>query len=165
MPPALRILVLCCALAAAACGPPPLAHTHASPDALATEVLASFAARDEARLRAAALDEEEFRRRIWPDLPAARPERNLPFSYVWGELRQKSDQRLRQALAAHGGHRYQVTRVRFDGATTDHGSYRVHRDAVFVVRTSAGGTEDLRLVGSLVEQDGQWKVFSYNVDD
>ena len=47
--------------------------------------------RDRARLDALALSEQEFRDHVWPDLPAARPERNLPFSYVWGDLHQKSN--------------------------------------------------------------------------
>jgi hypothetical protein len=43
--------------------------------------------------------------------------------------------------------------------------YTVHRDAVFVVRAADGTTEDLRLCGSMVEQAGRWKVFSYVVND
>ncbi len=56
-------------------------------------------------LRDLALNEIEFREQVWPELPAARPERNLPFSYVWGDLRQKSDANLERTLARHGGRR------------------------------------------------------------
>ena len=75
---------------------PPLANTHSSASSLASAVLDALARRDRAALKALALNETEFRDHVWPELPAARPERNLPFSYVWGELRQKS----LQALAA-----------------------------------------------------------------
>ncbi|HXG89920.1 MAG TPA: hypothetical protein VNJ02_16455, partial [Vicinamibacterales bacterium] len=118
-----------------------------------------------ARLRALALDEAEFRDHIWPQLPAARPERNLPLSYVWGDLHQKSDNRLRLTLAEHRGKRYELQRVRFDGETTAYAGFNVHRQAVFVVHDSSGAEQDLRVAGSLVEMDGVWKVFSFVVDD
>lgn len=156
-------LLLCFAVAAA-CGPSPLASTQPSSDALAREVLAALAQRNEGRLRELALNEEEFKRHVWPDLPAARPERNLPFSYVWGELRQKSEMALRQTLRTHGGLPYQLQGVRFAGQTTDHGHYRVHRETVLVVRDGEGKTSELRMFGSMLEMGGRWKVFSYVVD-
>jgi hypothetical protein len=42
---------------------------------------------------------------------------------------------------------------------------RVHRDAELVVRDADGATRAVRLFGSLIEQDGAWKVFSYVADD
>jgi hypothetical protein len=152
-------------VAALACSPPPLANTHQSADGLVRDVLEAFAARDDRRLRGLALTEEEFRRRVWPSLPAARPERNLPFSYVWGDLQQKSESRLRTVLAVHGGRPYQLAAIRFSGGTTEFAGFRVHRDAVLTVRDSAGARHDLRLFGSVLEIDGAWKVFSYNAAD
>jgi hypothetical protein len=148
-----------------ACGPAPLAHPQSSAESLAREVLVALAQRNEHRLRELALDEEEFKRHVWSGLPAARPERNLPLAYVWSDLRQKSDQALRSTLQTHGGKHYQLQSVKFDGPTTDHGTYRVHRETVLVVRDSAGTANELRLLGSMLEKDGQWKVFSYVVDD
>ncbi len=101
---------------------------------------------------------------MWPRLPASRPERNLPFSYVWGELRQKSAQALTSVLSREGGKRYELIDVRF-AADSDYGTYRVRRDATFQVRDASGMHFDLRVCGSMLEQDGGWKVFSYVVDD
>ena len=151
-------------VAAASCArTPPLATTHDSAHALAHSVLDAVASADRTRLEALALNEAEFRDHIWPSLPAAREERNLPFSYVWGELRQKSSQSLSMTLASHGRRRYELERVEFEGAT-DYGAYRVHRQATFVVR-GGSATRPVRLCGSMVEKDGRWKVFSYVVDD
>ncbi len=152
-------------LAAIACGPTPLVNTQPTADALAREVLAALARQDYARLEALALDEEEFRRYVWPSLPAARPERNLPFTYVWGDLRQKSNNRLRATLGAHRGQAYQLETVTFSGGTTDYSGFRVHRDAVLKARDRAGHVMDLRLFGSAIEKDGAWKIFSFNIDD
>ena len=142
---------------------PPLANTSESPEALARAVLEALSRRDRARLDALALSEQEFRDHVWPDLPAARPERNLPFSYVWGDLHQKSKISLAQTLDAYEGKRHTLQRVTFGGVTR-YAHYAVHRDAKFVVDGS-GAPETLRVCGSFLEKEGAWKVFSYVVND
>jgi hypothetical protein len=150
---------------AAACGPPPLANTHLSPDSLARGVLDAMAARDDRALRALAVNEQEFRANVWPSLPAARPERNLPFSYVWGDLRQKSETSLVGSLASHGGRRYELIDVAFGKPAAKYAAFRIHPEALFTVRDSAGASQELRLCGSFIEQGGAWKVFSYVTED
>lgn len=132
---------------------------------MARAVLDGFAAGDADRLRRLALSEREFRERVWPELPASRPERNLPFSYAWGDLKQKSDGSLSTLLARYRGHRLELVGVRF-GAATAYKSFVVHRDTVLTVKEpAAGSSEDVRVCGSLIEHDGRWKVFSYVVDE
>ena len=146
------------------CGPPPLAHAHPSADSLARAVLDALEQRDAGTLTALRLSEAEFRTHVWPFLPAARPQRNLPFSYVWGDLAQKSEASLAGTLVAHGGRRYDLAAVRFAADPTEYGSFRVYRQSVFVVRDGSG-TREIRVTGSMIEQDGRWKVFSHVVDD
>lgn len=144
--------------------PAPLLHTADTQVALAQAVLAAVTAGDQPRLASLALSEQEFRDHIWPSLPAARPERNLPFSYVWGDLHQKSETSLRASIDRLRGQTLTLVDVQLGEATVYDG-YTVHRDAVFRVRAADGATDDLRVCGSLVEQAGRWKVFSYVVDD
>ncbi len=152
-------------LAAAAChAPPPLTGGAESPDALARQVLAGVARADRGALERLALDEREFRDHVWPHLPASRPERNLPFSYVWGDLHQKSQGRLGQVMATYRDRPLQLVAVRFDGGQTRYADVVVHREAVFVVR-GPDGQEEIRICGSFLEKQGHWKVFSYVVDD
>jgi hypothetical protein len=163
----MRFCVLVIGLAAlAACGPSkaPLADTRDSAAAVAEAVIAAITTGDRAALSSLALSEQEFRDHVWPELPAARPERNLPFSYVWGDLRQKSDGSLGALLATHKGQRYTLVAVRF-GDRTPYQTYTVHRASTFVVRDTGGQEQELRLCGSMIEQGGRWKVFSYVVDD
>ena len=156
--------MLLVALVCTSCGSaPPLRNTHATPDALAAAVLAAVEQRDQATLEGLALSEQEFRDHVWPQLPASRPERNLPFSYVWGDLRQKSEAGLDTAMAEHGGRDYELVGVEFDDET-DYTDYRVHRDAAFRVRDKGGTVTTVRLCGSMIEMEGAWKVFSYVVD-
>ena len=98
------------------------------------------------------------------ELPAARPERNLPFSYVWGDLHQKSDQALAGVLSREGGRRFELVGIRFAGES-DYRTYRVHREATLRVRDASGMELDLRVCGSMLEKGGAWKVFSYVVND
>jgi hypothetical protein len=151
-------------LAGSACNSvPPLANTHGTPESLAAAVLDALERRDRATLNALALNEQEFRDHVWPDLPAARPDRNLPFSYVWGDLHQKSNLALAATLVQLGGTSSVLSRVTFSG-TTDYAHSRVHRDATFHVHEQSGEERAIHVCGSMLEKDGGWKVFSYVVD-
>lgn len=127
-------------------------------------MLDALAVRDRARLERLALTEEEFREHVWPELPAARPERNLPVSYVWGDLHQKSQLSLSSILKQRGGQRFDLERVTFMGVS-HYPSYRVHRKTTLQVRDASGTQVPLRVCGSMIEKDGAWKVFSYVVDE
>jgi hypothetical protein len=160
-----RFLLAVAALAwLTACSSRQLEHTQPSARDLAQAIMSAVAGRDEARLRSLALDEQEFKAIVWPSLPAARPERNLPFSYVWGDLKQKSDQSLRGILADHGGRKYQLRDVKFAGSPREYAGFRVHNDATFVAVDGSGAQVDLRVCGSFIEANGRWKAFSYAVD-
>ncbi len=159
IPFALLVLLSACAPAV-----PPLADTRESPAGVAQSVIDAMSRGDARALGSLALSESEFRDHVWPELPAARPERNLPFSYVWGDLRQKSAASLAATLARHRGQRYTLVDVRF-GEATPHQTYTVHRNSTFVVRAADGQQSDVKLCGSMIEQDGRWKVFSYVTND
>jgi hypothetical protein len=128
-------------------------------------MLAALAEGDGDKMRALAITEEEFRRAVWPSLPASRPERNLPFSYVWGELRQKSETSLGATLHNHRGRRYELRRVAFGSAAREYPEFRVFPDVRLVVSDGSGREHELQLCGSFLERNGQWKVFSFVVDD
>jgi hypothetical protein len=159
--------VLLAALLSPACSrakAAPLEHTFASPTDLANAVLAAVARNDRQTLEALALSDREFRERIWPELPASRPERNLPLEYVWGDLHQKSQGHLRQTLGQHGGRRYSLTELKFLGETTSYPTYDVSRKAELRVRNEHGEEQVLRLFGSVLRSGSEYKIFSYVVD-
>jgi hypothetical protein len=163
---ALQQLPLVVALFAAACQAPPapLSQTLESPDALARAVLDALAAGDRARLGSLALTEAEFRARVWPELPASRPERNLTADYVWNDLRQKSDASLQGTFAALAGRAFALRRVQSSGETTDYATFSVSRKTELVVTDSTGAEQRIRVFGSIIRADGRVKVFSYVVD-
>ncbi|MGH9463124.1 MAG: hypothetical protein ACRD1X_18085 [Vicinamibacteria bacterium] len=143
---------------------PSLENTFDSPEAVSRAVLSALEASDYEALRSYALNEEEFRRVVWPELPASRPGRNVPLSYAWGDLDQKSTNRLRGLVASRGGQPYELSQVGFEGETTRYETFKVHRDSILVIQSERGGVATLKLFGSMIERDGRYKLFSYNVD-
>jgi hypothetical protein len=158
-----RIFVISLLLLAG-CGAP-LPHSQESVESLARAVLQAMERRDLEELHALALNREEFTAHVWPELPAARPERNLSSAFVWGDLNQKSNIMLRETLSEHGGKKYQLVRVRFLGRTTPYQSYVVHRESEVTVTDPDGRERQMRLFGSVIERAGRFKVFSYVIDD
>jgi hypothetical protein len=141
-----------------------VANAESSPEALAVAVLNAIHHRDTDRLRQLALNEEEFRDVVWPELPAARPERNVPFGYAWTDLRSKSEAALAGTLQRHGETPLEFVGIRFTGGMTQYRTYVVRRDAALLVRDPAGHEEEIRVFGAMFEQNGQFKVFSYVID-
>lgn len=168
-----RILLFCTALlgAAALAGasahlsrPTPLAGTFDSPEALASAVLDAFQRQDRAALERLALSEQEFAAHVWPTLPAARPERNLSAQFVWADLAGKSRAHLMRNLRRPLPLDATVVAVDFEGETSRHGGITIRRQSVMRLRDPSGSTLRVRLFGSLLEQDGMFKVFSYVTD-
>jgi hypothetical protein len=144
--------------------PSPLLNTFHSPHAVAEAVLSSVQTGNLESLEALTLAEPEFRRYVWPELPVSRREANTPFEFVWGTLHRNSEAHLQQTLARFRGQRLALKRVEFQGASTRYRNVTVHRDTRLVVDTADGTERVVRLFGSMIEQDGRWKVFSYVVD-
>ncbi len=143
---------------------PTLHHTRDSPETLARELLDAIERKDRARLEELALTEHEFKTVVWPQLPSSRPEVRLPVDYAWQDLHSKSIGYLITTLHEFGGQRLELIRIEFHGETTDYEQFHVHRRSVLEVRDEAGDTRRVRLFGSMIEQGGHVKVFSYVVD-
>jgi hypothetical protein len=166
------LLVAAVALATAACSNPSepsrsavlLSHTFESADALAGAVLDALARSDAEGLRQLALSETEFRDHVWPELPTSRPERNVPFEYAWGQMKQRSDGSLGATLSRYGGRRLRFVQTRFTGETTAYQSFSVMRESEIVAADDTGRELILRLYGSAMLKDGRYKLYSYVVD-
>ena len=136
-----------------------------SPQAVAEAVVAALDARDVRALERLSVNEQEFRQLVWPRQPAARPERNIPWEYAWRSLAARSRHQLKGRLSEWTrGQRFTVVGLKFAGETTDYGAYRVHRRSVVTLRDGMGRLETIRVFGSLIEQGGRYRVFSYVVD-
>lgn len=135
-----------------------------SPEAAAREALALIEAGDTGRLSRLTLSEAEFRETVYPRLPASRPERNTSAEFLWEMLHQRSRSALAYTLERFRGRRFKVVAVDFVGDTTDYGPFQVHRDTVLTVRAPDGKRGTLRIFGSMLEQEGRYKIFSFVTD-
>lgn len=142
----------------------PLAHTCDSPEALAQAVLARLASRDIDGLKALALSEQEFKDHVWPELDTSRPERNVPFEYAWGQLKQRSDGGLASTVSRYAGRPLTFVRTSFRGETTEYKSFAVMRESEIVAADETGKELVLQLFGSAMLKDGRYKLFSFVVD-
>lgn len=159
------------ALALAGCTPPtspsnktPLTQTFETPEALAQAVLTRLASKDVAGLKALALSEQEFKDQVWPELDTSRPERNVPFDYAWGQLKQRSDGSLDSVVSRYAGRPLRFVRTRFRGETTQYKSFAVMRESEIVAADETGRELVLQLFGSAMVKDGRYKLFSFVVD-
>ena len=142
----------------------PLSHTFETPEALAQAVLSGLAAKDVAGLRALALSEQEFRDHVWPELDTSRPERNVPFDYAWGQLKQRSDGFLDATVGRYAGRPLKFVSTSYAGETTQYASFKVMRESEIVAADEAGRESVLQLFGSAMVKDGRYKLFSFVVD-
>jgi hypothetical protein len=167
-----RYLVLAAVLATAACSTPaeptrsaePLANTFDSPEALAQGVLDALAKRDLRRLNSLALSEAEFKAHVWPELDTSRPERNVPFDYAWGQMKQRSDGSLAGTMGRYGGRTLRFVQTRFTGEATKYQTFTVIRESEVVAADEMGRELILRLYGSAMVKDGRYKLYSFVVD-
>ncbi len=141
-----------------------LSATFESPEAVARAVVEGLRGGDLAALKGLALSETEFKHLVWPKLPAARPERNLPMDYVWGDLAGKSDANLRARLGGWQDRGFVLVSLSFKGGVEDYGTFKVHRESVLILKDREGREQTGRLFGSILEHQGRFKVFSYVVD-
>jgi hypothetical protein len=145
--------------------PAPLENTFPSAEQAAQAVIEAMRAGDLDSLRALALTEDEFREHVWPELPASRRERNVPFEFVWDTLHQNSEGHLHETLARLRDQSLTLKRVDFAGPSTTYGDVTVYRNSRIVVVAPDGGERSVKLLGSMIQQNGRWKVFSFVVDD
>jgi hypothetical protein len=142
----------------------PLAAAASSPDELVRRFLDGVASNDLDAVLELAITREEFDRYVWPELPASEPERNLPADFVWGMTNGRGQVKIRSSMAAIGGRQLGLEDFRFTGGVEEYETYRLHRNTLLHLRDEEGKLQVIRLFGSVLELDGQFKIFSFNHD-
>ena len=139
-----------------------LAGAAASPEALAERALAALAANDLEGMKSLRLTKAEFCRYVFPELPAAKLP-NVSCDWVWDQATLKSMAGMKRVVDASAGRKLELVSVRFTGEDR-YASYRVLKNPVVTVRDPSGAVTEERLFGSVLELDGQYKLFSFVVD-
>jgi hypothetical protein len=147
---------------------PTLANTFASPDEAVGALLEALARKDTAALRELAVTKFEFHDFVWPGLDAARPERRLPWDFVWQQHAMRHEHGLQQIVARYGGQALEFRGLELTGPVTEHvtphGTYRIHRSSVVELATPDGRIVTARLFGSLISSGERYKIYSFITD-
>ncbi|HUG44798.1 MAG TPA: hypothetical protein VMN76_11225 [Acidobacteriota bacterium] len=146
--------------------PPPveggaLASSSASIRMLLERFLQALHEGDEAKLRQMALNKLEFKMYVWPHLPSSRPGTNLSADYVWEQMQPRTRAGFHRTFQDHGGRRYQLEGWSFKKGEKDYGGFVIHGDARISVFEENGEKRTLNLFGSVIEREGEFKIYSY----
>lgn len=160
----IAFLALLLVLSVAACGPPRerFRGTYTSPKALAEEFLRGLEAEDRPRLEALPLSKQEFELEVFPEMPAYG---NVPPDFAWSQLDLRNFHGLSTVLASQGGRQWELEEMVFRGGATVYQTFTVHRRPMLRLRDRrTGERREMAFFGSLLECDGRYKLFSFNID-
>ena len=142
-----------------------LTNSCASVEDVGKKILEALHSKDMTSLEALAITEEEYRMYLWPHSPVyGIKEWQDHYDFVWKQHQTRSTYSLRQTLSKYGGKKFSLVRVLFSGETTDHSIYHAHRDTRLIVINDEGKEMELKLFGSIMEMDGQFKIISYKTN-
>jgi hypothetical protein len=140
-----------------------LSYASSSVEELVRNAMRAVSAGDKRTLTALRITEAEFREYVWPELPASKVP-NVTVEFAWNQASLNNHAGYERVLQNHQGRLYEFVSIRFLEGVTDYATFRVHNKAILTVRDEAGQTREVRLFGSVLELDGQYKLFSYVAD-
>lgn len=130
-------------------------------DALIGAFLGALHARDMRGIGELMVTRDEYRDLLFPHFQAGKE--GDPVEFHWTLLSTKSVSGVRAAVKEHGGRELELLGVRFKSETRDYGPFRLTgRPRLQVRQVSTGETGELRVLGSIVELEGQYKFLSFN---
>ena len=139
------------------------ANTFASREELFDALEAAIESGDVDVMRSLAVSREEFRDLVWPTLDLAQlPKSNFTWEFVWSQHQLKHEKCLLRTSHDFAGRRFEIVGIEFNGRTTDHGAFKIHRESEVEVVYPDGSREELAIFGSLLETtDGRYKIYSF----
>lgn len=139
-----------------------LTNASSSAEGLARRLLTDLAREDEQSIKALRISKKEFCDCVWPELPSSRLP-NVSCDWAWDQATLNSLSGLSEMMPMHGGQRYELVSLRFEG-TDSYQTYRVHNKTRMIVKDSNGFEKEIRVCGSMLEMNGQFKLFSFVID-
>ena len=138
------------------------ANTFASYDELFEALETAVRSGDPELMRALTVSEVEFRDLVWPTLDLAAPKSNFTWEFVWSQHLFKHEKCLLRTSHDYADAEFDIIGVEFNGRTTDHGTFKIHRDSEVEIIRPDGTRESLALFGSLLETaEGRYKIYSF----
>lgn len=104
---------------------------------------------------------KEYLSWIWPAFPASGPPHNFPEDFAWSNLDTKSSRAVRRLVKRYGEISLAFVKLDFEQKTEEYKDFRLLRGTVLTVQNTNGQQKTLKILGSVVEKDGRYKLLSY----
>lgn len=138
-----------------------ISNSAPSPEAVCRQVLDALAASDTVALHNLVLTRFEHDSILVPRLPIGQDTLgNKDLELAWYMLDQRSIKGIRRALDDHAGHRLELVSLEFSRPREVHGPLTIHKGTRVTVRTENGEEVVLGIFGSILEQNGRYKLVS-----
>lgn len=138
-----------------------LEHSAASADELAVKLLVALREGDAEPFAASRLTRDEFLELCWPEFPQSRPYLKIPPDEAWSFQLARSNECALVALRQYGGKAWVPAGVVI-GKSTAFRNFTLHEKVVVrAIDPETGRLAVLDFMPSLVEREGQFKVFLY----
>ena len=154
-----RIWILALAFVIGACGNPAIKRGYAeTPEELGQAVVEALNSNSESDLHRLRVDKDSYINELWPEFSSP----GFTGEFAWGNLNKKCVRGVLKWLRQYGGKDYTFVRIRFTEPSRDYGSFNLRRGTVLTVRTPEGDEKDLKILGSVVEKNGRYRLLSYD---
>jgi hypothetical protein len=124
-------------------------------------VLDALAVSDTAGMHALHLTRYEHDSILVPHMPIGKDTTGkTDLGFAWYLLEQNSAKGVRRAIDAHGGRQFELVSVKFNKPQEVHGPLILHKGTEVRVRAEGGEEMVLGIFGSILEQNGRFKLVS-----
>ncbi len=143
---------------------PPLPGSAPSLERLGQTVWSALVTEDTTALTALRLTEHEHNDRVWPQLPASRPEVNFPVDLAWENIQLRNRRAITRLLASFRGSRAELRTTECRGETEEYRTFHVLQDCYLVLQHPDGGRFHLQAFRYVHVMNGGYKIFRYYDD-
>jgi len=137
-----------------------LAGTSGSPEEVCRRALEALKHNDTLGLQRLRLTEFEHDSLLVPQMPASPAGLERDMDMAWRLLDQRSIKGIRRAMEDYGGRRFSLVKVRFTKPEERFGHLVAHKGTEVTVRDSSGVELVLPIFGSILEDNGRYKLVS-----
>lgn len=139
-----------------------LVHACSSDRELGEKVLDALRRKDAKALDDLRVTETEYKAYLFPEFPAAAPNRTIPVDFHWGYLNVRSLHGIEDAIQKYGGRSFELLDVIPTRGIDPYKTFRLLGKVELDVRDLK--TDEIlriKVFGSVVELDGQYKILSF----
>ena len=132
-----------------------------SPSEIGQAVVEALNQGDLSGLHQLRVSRKEYLSWIWPAFSASRPPHNYPEDFAWSNLNTKSSRAVRRLVKRYGENSLTFVKLGFEQKTEEYKDFQLLRGTVLTITNNSGQQKTLKILGSVVEKDGRYKLLSY----